>query len=156
MTNNTLQITSLFARSLSLWGSRLVLWLMARLLICLGRAWHTWLLPVALVTAFNMAFTSAALALANAPAWWGWQMDRLNFRHHYCERGATFPVHEQFHDFFPPILWLLLKLNFALFPKVRQSRWALILKSQELNWSSHFTWNIIKEYKCKSKATAFH
>lgn len=41
---------------------------MALLLMCLGRAPNTWELPVVLVTAINMAFTSAARALANAEA----------------------------------------------------------------------------------------
>lgn len=66
--NHDLSFTILLATSLSLRGSRLVLWLMARLLMCLGRAPKTWLLPVVLETAFNMALTSAALALAKAPA----------------------------------------------------------------------------------------
>lgn len=60
--------TILLATSLSLQGSRLVLWLMARLLMCLGSAPNTWQLPVVLVTAFSMAFTSAALAFAKLPA----------------------------------------------------------------------------------------
>lgn len=60
--------TMLLAMSLSLQGSLLVLWLMALLLMCLGRAPNTWELPVVLVTAVNMAFTSAARALANAEA----------------------------------------------------------------------------------------
>lgn len=65
---NIVNLTILLATSLSLRGSRLVLWLMARLLMCLGRAPNTWQLPVVLVTAFSMALTSAALALAKAPA----------------------------------------------------------------------------------------
>lgn len=60
--------TILLATSLSLQGSRLVLWLMARLLMCLGRAPNTWQLPVVLVTAFSMALTSADLARAKATA----------------------------------------------------------------------------------------
>lgn len=63
--------TILLATSLSLRGRRLVLWLMARRLMCLGRAWNTWLLAVVLLMAFSMALTSAALALAKAPAWQG-------------------------------------------------------------------------------------
>lgn len=61
-------VTTLLATSLNLQGSRLVLWLMARLLMCLGSAPKTWQLPVVLVTAFNMAFTSATLAFAKPPA----------------------------------------------------------------------------------------
>ena len=60
--------TSLFAIALSLQGSRLVLWLMALLLMCLGRAINRVLLPVGLLTAFNMAFTSAARNLTNVLA----------------------------------------------------------------------------------------
>lgn len=63
-----LKCTILLATSLSLQGSRLVLWLMARLLMCLGRAPNTWQLPVVLVTAFSIAFTSATLAFAKLPA----------------------------------------------------------------------------------------
>lgn len=66
--DHVMNFTILFATSLSLRGRRLVLWLMARLLMCLGSAPNTWLLPVVLVTAFNIALTSAALALAKAPA----------------------------------------------------------------------------------------
>jgi len=58
----------LLATSLSRHGSRLVLWLMARLLMCLGSAPKTWLLPVVLVAAFSIVLTSDALAVANAPA----------------------------------------------------------------------------------------
>lgn len=65
---NTVNLTILLATSLSLQGSRLVLWLMARLLMCLGRAPNTWQLPVVLVTAFSMALTSADLARAKATA----------------------------------------------------------------------------------------
>ena len=65
---NILDFTSLLATSLSLRGSLLVLWLMARLLMCLGRAPNTWQLPVVLVTAFSIALTSAARTLAKAPA----------------------------------------------------------------------------------------
>lgn len=67
---NTLNFTILLATSLSLRGSRLVLWLIDRLLMCLGRAPYTWQLPVVLVTAVSMACTSAALALAKDPAEW--------------------------------------------------------------------------------------
>lgn len=63
-----LNLTALLATSLNLQGSRLVLWLMARLLMCLGRAPKTWQLPVVLVTAFSMAFTSATLAFAKPSA----------------------------------------------------------------------------------------
>ncbi|TNN42646.1 hypothetical protein EYF80_047172 [Liparis tanakae] len=49
-------------------GSRLVLWLMARLLMCLGSAPKTWLLLVVLVAAFIIVLTSDARAAANAPA----------------------------------------------------------------------------------------
>lgn len=63
-----MNLTILLATSLSLQGSRLVLWLMARLLMCLGRAPNTWQLPVVLVTAFSMALTSADLAWAKATA----------------------------------------------------------------------------------------
>lgn len=63
-----MDVTILLATSLSLQGSRLVLWLMARLLMCLGRAPNTWQLPVVLVTAFIMALTSADLARAKATA----------------------------------------------------------------------------------------
>lgn len=61
-------VTSLLAISRSLWGSRLVLWLMARLLMCLGSAPNTWQLLVVLLTALCMALTSAALAMAKPPA----------------------------------------------------------------------------------------
>lgn len=61
-------LTILLATSLSLQGSRLVLWLMARLLMCLGRAPNTWQLPAVLETAFSMALTSADLARAKATA----------------------------------------------------------------------------------------
>ena len=65
---NILSFTFLLARPLSLRGSRLVLWLMARLLMCLGSAPSTWQLPVVWLTAFSMALTSAALALIKPPA----------------------------------------------------------------------------------------
>lgn len=68
--------TILLATSLNLQGSRLVLWLMARLLMCLGRAPNTWLLPVVFVTAFSMAFTSATLAFAKPPAEQRWEQER--------------------------------------------------------------------------------
>lgn len=45
-----------------------MLWLMARLLMCFGRAPNTWQLLVVTVTAFSMAWTSAALAFANGTA----------------------------------------------------------------------------------------
>lgn len=82
---NIQSFTILLATSLSLQGSRLVVWLMARLLMCLGRAPNTWQLPVVLVTAFSMALTSAALTLAKGPAEYGWEQGRrveaLNVMH---------------------------------------------------------------------------
>lgn len=68
LTGKTVNFTILLAKSLSLRGSRLVLWLMARLLMCLGRVSNRWQLAVVLLTAFSMALTSAALVLAKAPA----------------------------------------------------------------------------------------
>lgn len=56
--------TILCAPSRSLLGSRLVSWLMALRRMCLGRAPNVWQLPVVLLTALSIAFTSAALALA--------------------------------------------------------------------------------------------
>lgn len=66
--NRELDPTVLCATPLSRQGSLLVLWLMARRRMCFGSAPNTWQLPVVLVTALSMAFTSAALALANRDA----------------------------------------------------------------------------------------
>lgn len=60
--------TILCAISRSRHGNLLVLWLMALLRMCFGRAPNTWELPVVFVTALNMALTSAALAFAKSDA----------------------------------------------------------------------------------------
>ncbi len=60
--------TSLSAPSRRRLGSLLVLWLMARLRMCLGRALKMWQLPAGLLTAFSIAVTSAARALAKDEA----------------------------------------------------------------------------------------
>lgn len=57
--------------------------------MCLGRAPNTWQLPVVLVTAFNMALTSAALAWAKATAERGMrQGDRKSLTH--CQFYMSF------------------------------------------------------------------
>lgn len=60
--------TSFLAISWSRLGRRLILWLIARLRMCLGRVWKTRELEDFCETAFNMALISAARAWAKADA----------------------------------------------------------------------------------------
>ena len=63
------RLTSLLAKSRSLTGILLTLWLTARLLMCLGRLWNTPFLPPlsAMLMASTILCNSSALATANSP-----------------------------------------------------------------------------------------